>query len=530
MRLHRFMPVFPLLFAIYPVLNLYAANIEQVRFSQALRSLVILPLMSFVLWQMLNRLFSDRVRNGFFVSMLMLLCVLYGHLFHALGQFVSPLFQLRHRYFMLVYCGGIIVGMVVFVAKRKGRSWHPVVPYVNMIAAMLIAMPLLKIGNYIVVSSLFQQSHASIEQPAPQFTTLAPSPDKLPDIYYIILDGYGRDDVLHNFYGYDNTEFIEFLSSRGFYLARESHSNYAWTALSLASSLNMEYLGYVEEGESLSTTDAILSQKINDSQVLRTVHARGYAFVQFSSGMMPTDDNPCADIKYRYGFLNEFETFLGKTTFVLDRVIATEIWRKRVLFNFDELGKLQKLKTPKFVFAHFIIPHPPNLFDRNGQPLSLTDLLANPGGAGNWDSKDRYIDQVIFVNKKVEALVDQILAQSTNPPIIILQADHGPASSGAEGGWDHASQMLSHGKWDLATSRLILERMSILNAYYLPGSDANSHPYQTISPVNTFRFIFDRYLGTNLGLLEDKSYFSFGLSKFYTVPEALSKRHVDDAK
>jgi len=49
--------------------------------------------------------------------------------------------------------------------------------------------------------------------------------------------------------------------------------------------------------------------------------------------------------------------------------------------------------------------------------------------------------------------------------------------------------------------------MKILNAYYLPdgGSEAI---YPAISPVNTFRTIFNRYFGGNLPLLEDRSYFS----------------------
>ena len=31
-----------------------------------------------------------------------------------------------------------------------------------------------------------------------------------PDIYYIILDAYGRADVLEEMFGYDNTPFLQF--------------------------------------------------------------------------------------------------------------------------------------------------------------------------------------------------------------------------------------------------------------------------------------------------------------------------------
>ncbi len=81
---------------------------------------------------------------------------------------------------------------------------------------------------------------------------------KKPDIYYIILDGYGRGDVLKSVYGFDNEKFYNELENRGFFIARKSNANYAQTTLfSLASSLNMEYLEIPN----------------NDSKVDRKIHS-----------------------------------------------------------------------------------------------------------------------------------------------------------------------------------------------------------------------------------------------------------------
>src|SRR3970282_1068515 len=63
-----------------------------------------------------------------------------------------------------------------------------------------------------------------------------------PDIYYIILDGYARDDILRKFYQLDNRDFLDRLGELGFYVAGCAQSNYAQTQLSLASSLNFAYL------------------------------------------------------------------------------------------------------------------------------------------------------------------------------------------------------------------------------------------------------------------------------------------------
>ncbi len=39
----------------------------------------------------------------------------------------------------------------------------------------------------------------------------------LTDIYFIVLDGYGRSDVLKEFYEYDNSDFLRGLKEKGFY-------------------------------------------------------------------------------------------------------------------------------------------------------------------------------------------------------------------------------------------------------------------------------------------------------------------------
>ena len=63
-----------------------------------------------------------------------------------------------------------------------------------------------------------------------------------PDIYYIVLDGYGREDILNEYYAYDNSEFLENLAKRGFAVPHQARSNYPKTVLSISSTLNMDYI------------------------------------------------------------------------------------------------------------------------------------------------------------------------------------------------------------------------------------------------------------------------------------------------
>ena len=101
-------------------------------------------------------------------------------------------------------------------------------------------------------------------------------------------------------------------------------------------------------------------------------------------------------------------------------------------------------------------------------------------------------------NEMVLNLVRQLKSTSEVPPIIILQGDEGPYPER----YQAADRSF---RWEQATDAEIRQKFGILNAYYLP--DVDSSPlYPSITPVNSFRLVFDLYFGTNLGLLPDRCY------------------------
>ncbi|MCD6175252.1 MAG: hypothetical protein J7K65_05725, partial [Planctomycetes bacterium] len=105
---------------------------------------------------------------------------------------------------------------------------------------------------------------------------------------------------------------------------------------------------------------------------------------------------------------------------------------------------------------------------------------------------EKYLPQMEFLDKQILEIID-CLQDDDNPPIIILQGDHGIRD-------------LIENKQQVTEPRSAQVAFSILNAYYLPGYDT-SQLYDTISPVNSFRIIFNHYFGTNLELLPDRSFF-----------------------
>jgi hypothetical protein len=67
-------------------------------------------------------------------------------------------------------------------------------------------------------------------------------PATAPDIYFIVQDAYASADTLQRLFGIDNTPFIGYLRDKGFYVAEDSHSSYSQTMLSIASTLNLDYI------------------------------------------------------------------------------------------------------------------------------------------------------------------------------------------------------------------------------------------------------------------------------------------------
>ncbi len=61
------------------------------------------------------------------------------------------------------------------------------------------------------------------------------------------------------------------------------------------------------------------------------------------------------------------------------------------------------------------------------------------------------------------------------------------------------------------------DRMKNLNAYYFPDG-GSPQVYDSVSPVNTFRIIFNRYFGADLPLLPDRHYYSNIVKPFELTP------------
>jgi hypothetical protein len=365
----------------------------------------------------------------------------------------------------------------------------------NVIAFCLIGLSLINIATFQIKTVILRQDDTEMEN-VEKFPTASNAPASLPNIYYLIFDEYLGSDVLEESFGYDNSRFLDQLVQRGFFVANKSRANYVKTSLSLPSSLNFKYLDDLANRVGIKSRDKRpLRKLLVNNRVFSFLKQYGYKTVAFPTGFHLTELRGANAYMSKGWSLDDFSGELIYNTPVsalveifMNQSFKHIVHRRRILYSFDHLIDTTKMKTPVFVFAHIVCPHKPFVFDEDGRPVGPVKSPAD-------SSEKMYVEQLKYVNKRVIRLVDELLANSVQPPIIILQADHGTR-------W-----LLDWEYSEKNDSEIHKKAFSILNAYYLPDCDY-SQLYDSISPVNTFRVVFNHYFETDYEILEDKSYFS----------------------
>ena len=162
-----------------------------------------------------------------------------------------------------------------------------------------------------------------------------------PDIYYFVFDRYAGQKTLNDYYEFDNSPFLNELTSKGFYVAENSHTNYPSTELSIASSLSMDYHeSRAENGQNMDFTTDIYP-KIWNSQAISYFKDLGYKYYQVSSRYMPTSYSNIADEQFIPKSksklnLDEFTVQLLQSTVI--NVIGNELLDQVVNLDYYDPG------------------------------------------------------------------------------------------------------------------------------------------------------------------------------------------------
>ncbi|HSA99255.1 MAG TPA: hypothetical protein VLE49_01305 [Anaerolineales bacterium] len=494
---------YPLVLISAVILDRVAISSSQIGIDQSLRALSVLLVLAAIITLMIQYFVKDWRYTNFIVLMIPVALIAYRSLY----RFLKTSFP--HQANALGIALLVLLGVLYAVIVRR-KVWKSlrnparVTTYFNVVFIVLLIFQLVRLApaGYHMLTKL-SQPQTTVPVLGPDFKLHKGSSS--PDIYVIILDGYARQDVLQTIYKHDNSEFIAELEKRGFYVANSSHSNYVQTVYTMSSFWNLDYLTTWEASDQYVQ---YLFEPIQKNRVYRALHEIGYTTVSFAGAVHYTGIKNSDVYLSNFLPLNDFESLLlvdspiEPLSNLFDLGIPVQTYkthRQRTLYQLDTLKEIPaSIPGPKIVYAHILAPHPPFAFYQNGdirdqqRPYTLAEGTGRQGGLQEyWYG---YQEQVKFINREILKVIDAILQKSKSPPVILLMGDHGPAS------------MFN---FDPQTPGCLWERTSILYAISLPGHENDNTVYPSISPVNTFRVIFNTYFGTDLPLLEDRSYLMY---------------------
>jgi hypothetical protein len=498
----------PFFFATFASLSLVSNNLTEIG-GEGGRAVLVSFGFSAIVFAGFWVLTRDSLKAGLSASGAIVLFFSYGHVLNlvetwSVGRNYSAL--------LLIIWGGFLAGWLYWVLKRANKLL-PLSNALNLIAIALNVLPVFTILTYSDRPVSVQDLAVDYSRQFQIDSDLSPVEDP-PDIYYIVLDAYARGDVLQELYDYDNSKFLDALVARGFHVDEEAAANYTHSEISMASSLNMNHLTDMpeflrERGLAVSEDDirGMSGELIRNSALRQVLEELGYAIVALDSGYGLTritdadkyvsspqiDDAGFWQIGIEFMLLDttlgrEIVGLLGEEASPHSKLFTAH--RERVLFSLAELPQLVE-DYPQFVFAHIISPHVPFVFGREGEEITGFDpytLLDRRGGSDS--NIELYRNQLHYLNSLVLETIDNILDAYDEPPIIVLQADHGSKvySSG-----DHPDSV----RMDL--------QVPILSARLIPRAVEQDY-YAGMTPVNTFRQILNLYFDAGLDLESDVSY------------------------
>ncbi len=476
----------PLLVAAYPSLFYYGGNVAITVLPNLLRALLINILVAVIVYILFFLVFRrNGCRGAVAAAVFLIFFNTYGILFDSLIS--QDFFMMAHYTFLPLF---ILLSLYTawFVVKFKASTLTRIWNYSVIILTGLVVFNVVQI---LPVEIDKARDNAKVQGVSDE--TNAAGSENYPDIYYIVLDEFAGFEPMRKYWKYHEVdEFKQFLEDRGFFVAEQSHGVSETTIYELAIRLNYE------EYSCCSDTRNYFSA-IVDNRVMRFLKAKGYTTMAFdqSGTAFPKDLLVKADYFYAMApdtydspaLLDEFVMLVLDRTMVraFSYIYVPIFDEPRIkmitnMFSFtqEEISNLKDIRSPKLVYVHLLLPHMPFLFDESGNMIATYYNT-------KWED---YLGHYIYSISYAEEMVTNILAQAdpNNPPVIILQSDHGARNQIFNGNEDH---LLENYPEEFKTW--------ILYTLHIPGMDMSNLP-QDINPINTFPIVFNYLFDADIPL------------------------------
>lgn len=370
----------------------------------------------------------------------------------------------------------LLVTAIALVAAMPLRRHLQVQGFVALWGVGLLVLPLIELGSSVT------QAAADDIPPA----VAAEEPLELtPDIFWFMLDGLAGPPFLREV-GVDVDAFNAALEEHGFSVQEQATSNYPFTHLAVASTLEMRYL---YEGVKEPKAGPYLERMRGENRTVQTLRANGYGYVHAFPGLWRgsrCDGHEDVCLGAHGSLSDTVHALASRTPFIEaiadDRALATVARVNDPLAATEQV--LQNTQPgPTYAFIHLLNPHPPYLRDE------ACELRTVPLDMAAWGIGPEYRDATTCLLDRLEQAVDAILA-TDDDPVILITGDHGPRF-GLDG--DTRGRVLLDGEMFA----------SAYSAIRLPRSCDTRIP-DDLTFVNTFRIVFACLRGEPPDLLEDR--------------------------
>ncbi|HEY8750025.1 MAG TPA: hypothetical protein VIM11_18725, partial [Tepidisphaeraceae bacterium] len=369
-------PFYPLFIGLFSLVGVYASNPLEAYASELVTPILILVGLTAVLLILTTLIVRNVHRSAMIVAAIIFCFMTYGYWVEVLWS-IHPDQRLRMGYrYVVLFLQAVTLILAVYVSVRKVKDPRAHTASLNWFSCLLLACPVLIVSARGVRAAFGPEPTKAAAVNGSLATVPLDAKADRPDIYFIVLDAHGRNDILRDEYGYDDSPFLQHLKDKGFYVADQSTSNYMWTELSLPSALNMRYLDDLTGDDDAKWKQA--GQLLHNSALvaeLKTVGYRTVAF-EFLENYLSLDTadlyfkisghvgiTPLQQLILDTSVLSQLGGNAIKSHLILDRF---HLKREMFLYKLEQMPRVATLPGPKFVFLHMYEPHTPFVFAADG--------------------------------------------------------------------------------------------------------------------------------------------------------------------
>jgi hypothetical protein len=433
-------------------------------------------------------------------SVILLSVTFFVLLFGPINNYVRLIVRSRtfnSYYLVFTICVLLLIFIIRKIVKSKAIPAKTIL-FLNVAIIFITATEILMLLNYQSAVNKTKNLIYPYKPLSEKYIVTGIPDSSKPDIYFFVFDAYTNSKTLKQVWNFDNDKLTDWLEGNGFHLPADTRSNYNFTAFSLSSTFNMNYIDS-KKGSNAGIPRNILqaNESMSNNETFDILKKENYTIDFLAPFKNSIQEN---NLGHFFEYLSDRQiarqTLIGSVhdskiyAYLLNKLSNTSDssnYKKPLLEKLrlirstvDEIKKTTDSTTnrkPHFVYGHIMVPHEPPLFDSSGNFMSYNDVL-------NAKPFNTYTAQIRFANSLIKEIVTHIKSRNKPNTIIIIEGDHGfgyyPPDSVSRFGFSN------------------------FNAIYFPDRNY-SLLYDTMSPVNTFRIVFNQYFKQSYPLLKDSS-------------------------